>query len=136
MPGLAPEAYGVFTGDTTGLLESHGWSVPHKEYNSAVGAMLDDFMRARSISPGAMTASEAQEFVSLVRGSTNPAVGGFLRGLVPRAGVAIGAAGFLMQLPDALQAAECERATGISRWAFLNNWWFGVPLPRPDIEWT
>lgn len=70
---LSVEARKVFDEATTGRLRGqlHGWSKGHREYNTAVGEALNEFMASRKISAAEMTGAQALEFVKQVKRSSD-----------------------------------------------------------------
>lgn len=76
---LSPEAKTVFDKATTGPLsgQRHGFSEKHKIYNDAVAELFDEFTNGKGLSPQALTADQAREFVNQVKTSRDPRIRDF-----------------------------------------------------------
>ena len=73
----------VFDEATTGPVPSRGhrWDNAHREYNNAVGKLMNNFMSENSIQPEQMTPQQAQSLLKVVRESTEPRISNYNKGI-------------------------------------------------------
>ena len=64
-----PETRKVFEKATSGPVDVHKWSIPHKDYNTAVGELTEDYMRKRGISARQVTPKDARRIITEILNS-------------------------------------------------------------------
>lgn len=84
---MSKEAFKVFNDATTGPIPGgHGWSKEHAAYSQAVGELWNNWIKARGIDPSQMTARQAEDFLTAIQKSDDPAIRNFLKGIAEKIG--------------------------------------------------
>lgn len=80
---LPEETRKVFDEATTGPIPSRGhrWDSAHRDYNEAVGELIENFMAKNNVRPEQMTPEQAESLLKAVRESPDPRIGNYNKGI-------------------------------------------------------
>lgn len=80
---LPEETRKVFDEATTGPIPSRGhrWDSAHRDYNEAVGELIENFMAKNNVRREQMTPEQAESLLKAVRESPDPRIGNYNKGI-------------------------------------------------------